>query len=157
MKLYKNIGYSNVYSYRKSESSYFSDASNSDIDDELIIPDASSSSSPSDDEGFFIQQKPKSNRDVIEQDKILLEDLEKNAESTEMKPQAGIHEPTPHPVKVPLVDKTKQIEEKLESLKKTSSEPSIKPRPSVEELEMDHKSRLNMWESKLKEPQRQSH
>ena len=153
MKLCKNIGYSNVYSYRKSESSYFSDASNSDIDDELIIPDASSSSSPSDDdEGFFIQQKPKSNRDVIEQDKILLEDLEKNAESTELQT-----EPTPQPVKVPLVDKTKQIEEKLESLKKTSSEPSIKPRPSVEELEMDHKSRLNMWESKLKEPQRQGH
>ena len=135
----------------KSESSYFSDASNSDIDDELIIPDASSSSSPSDDdEGFFIQQKPKSNRDVIThetQEKILLEDLEKTSEPTEKV----------HPVKVPLVDKTKQIEEKLESLKKTSSEPSMKPRPSVEELEMDHKSRLNMWESKLKEPQRQGH
>ena len=155
MKLYNNICYSNVYSYRKSESSYFSDASNSDIDDELIIPDASSSSSPSDDdEGFFIQQKPKSNRDVIEQDKILLEDLEKNSETTEVKPK---EEPIPQPVKVPLIDKTKQIEEKLESLKKTSSEPSIKPRPSVEELEMDHKSRLNMWESKLKEPQRQGH
>ena len=96
----------------------------------------------------------KSNRDVIEQDKILLEDLEKNSETTEVKPK---EEPIPQPVKVPLVDKTKQIEEKLESLKKTSSEPSIKPRPSVEELEMDHKSRLNMWESKLKEPQRQGH
>lgn len=80
--------------------------------------------------------------------------MEKNSETTEVKPK---EEPIPQPVKVPLIDKTKQIEEKLESLKKTSSEPSIKPRPSVEELEMDHKSRLNMWESKLKEPQRQSH
>jgi hypothetical protein len=137
-----------------SESSYFSDASNSDIDDELIIPDASSSSSPSDDEGFFIQQKPKSNRDVIiGQDEILLEDLEKNAESTEVSLKSQ-EDTIQQPIKVPLVDKTKQIEEKLESLKKTSSEPSIKPRPSVEELDMDHKSRLNMWESKLKEPQR---
>ena len=143
-----------LYSNRKSESSYFSDASNSDIDDELIIPDASSSSSPSDDdEGFFIQQKPKSKNDR-DQDKIpvLLEDLEKDSS----KPQN--EHSIQQPVKVPLVDKTKQIEEKLESLTKThTSEPSSKPRPSVEELEMDHKSRLNMWESKLKEPQRRGH
>ena len=145
-----------LYSNRKSESSYFSDASNSDIDDELIIPDASSSSSPSDDdEGFFIQQKPKSKNDR-DQDKIpvLLEDLEKDSS----KPQNEHSIPIQQPIKVPLVDKTKQIEEKLESLTKThTSEPSCKPRPSVEELEMDHKSRLNMWESKLKEPQRQGH
>ena len=144
-----------LYLNRKSESSYFSDASNSDIDDELIIPDASSSSSPSDDdEGFFIQQKPKSKNDR-DQDKIpvLLEDLEKDRSSKSQNEQ-----PIQQPVKVPLVDKTKQIEEKLESLTKThSSEPSSKPRPSVEELEMDHKSRLNMWESKLKEPQRRGH
>ena len=88
---------------------------------------------------------------MAEQDKILLEDLEKPTE-VNLRPQ---EEQASIPQKVPLVDKTKQIEEKLESLKKTSSE--SKPRPSVEELEMDHKSRLNMWESKLKEPQRQSH
>ena len=114
---------------RKSESSYFSDASNSDFDENLIIPDASCSESESE---------------------IIIESSEP------IKCADSVKQPEPVVLEEPEVIKVIEAEEiEVEDIEDDVDDRTTET-SKAEDDSLSHAARLEAWETKLKEEKKSS-